>query len=129
MVVSSMVGAIAAGIAIVMWFFKKKGRTLTVCCLLAGFAVAWPLSQALAGPLAALDQIAAWVTVNLLLAAAASTWLFFQLKEKGTKAFTPWVALMTPALFVLAAGPFLLPLDLVGDATTQLESGLSTVSR
>lgn len=129
MVVSSLVGAIAAGIAVVMWFFKKKGRVLTICCLLAGFAVAWPLSGALAGPLSALDQVVGWVVVNLVLAAAASTWLFFELKEKGTKNFTPWVALLTPALFVLAAGPFLIPLELLGDATTSVEAGLSQMSR
>ena len=129
MVVSSMVGAIAAGIAIVMWFFKKKGRVLTICCLLAGFAVAWPLSNALAEPLAAMDQIVAWVMVNMGLAAAASTWLFFELKDKGTRGFTPWVALLTPALFVLAAGPFLMPLELMGSATSGVEAGLSQMSR
>lgn len=129
MVVSSMVGAIAAGIAITMWFFKKHGRMLTVCCLLAGFAVAWPLSQVLAQPLSALDQVVAWVTINLLIAAAASTWLYFELKEKGTKKFTPWIALLTPGLFVLAAGPFLMPLELVGDLTTQVEAGLAQMGR
>ncbi len=122
MVVSSAIGAIAAGIAIVMWYFKKKGRTLTVCCLLAGFAVAVPVSQLAADPLSRIDEVATWVTINLVLAAAASTWLFFELKEKGTRSFTPWIALAAPALFVLAAGPFMIPVEIVGgvsDAANQ----------
>jgi hypothetical protein len=129
MIVSSVVGAIALGIAIVLWWWAKRGRVLTVCCLLFGFAIAWPLSHVFAGPLAQIDQVASWVLISLTLAAAASTWLFFELKNPGTQKFTPWIALVTPALFVLAAGPFLLPLEIVGGVTGTAEDLVMQMGR
>lgn len=123
----SVLGAIALGITIGMWIKKKFNRFMLACAVIAGFSVAYPIAE-FGGPLlSTLDQVAPWVAVNLVLAALASVFLFFDFKEKGIKKHNVIIGFLAPVLFLLAAGPFLVPLDLVGNVGTSVETALSSM--
>ncbi|MFE3457404.1 hypothetical protein ACFXKD_07635 [Nocardiopsis aegyptia] len=123
----SVLGAIALGITIGMWIKKKFNRFMLACAVIAGFSVAYPIAE-FGGPLlSTLDQVAPWVAVNLVLAALASVFLFFDFKEKGIKKHNVIIGFLAPVLFLLAAGPFLVPLDLVSGLGTGVESALSSM--
>ncbi|RKR98977.1 hypothetical protein DFP74_6698 [Nocardiopsis sp. Huas11] len=125
----SVLGAIALGITIGMWIKKKFNRFMLACAVIAGFSVAYPIAE-FGGPLLSqLDQVAPWVAVNLVLAALASVFLFFDFKEKGIKKHNIIIGFLAPVLFLLAAGPFLVPLDLVSGLGTGVESALSSMGR
>lgn len=106
-----VIGSIALGLAILLLVFKKKGRFLTATALIAGLAAAPMIESLLGGVVGALD---AAVAVGIALAAAtfATAWVVYELKEPGTRSATPWIALATPALWILAAGPFMVLLGL-----------------
>lgn len=125
----SVIGAIATGLLIGLWMKKKFNRVMLGCAVVAGFSVAYPIAE-FGGPLLAqLDQVAAWVSVNLVLASLASVLLWFDFQEKGIKRFNIIVGFLAPTFFLLAAGPFLVPLDLVGSVGTSVETALSSVGR
>ncbi len=106
-----VIGSIALGLAALMLYFKKKGRVLTVTALIAGLA-ATPMIQGLVGGvLTGLDSAIA-VGIPLALATFATGWLVYELKDAGTRTATPWIALFTPALWIVAAGPFLVLIGL-----------------
>ncbi|MFE0270465.1 hypothetical protein ACFWZ7_24790 [Nocardiopsis alba] len=125
----SVLGAIALGITIGMWIKKKFNRFMLGCAVMAGFSVAFPVAE-FGGPLLAqLDQVAPWVAVNMVLASIAAVIVFFDFKEKGIKKWNIFVGFFAPVLFLLAAGPFLIPLDLVGGLGGGVETALSSMGR
>lgn len=125
----SVLGAIAFGLLIGLWMKKKFNRFMLGCAVVAGFSVAYPIAQ-FGGPLlATLDQVAPWVTVNLVLASICSVLLWFDFQEKGIKKFNIFAGFLAPTFFLLAAGPFLVPLDLVGNVGSSVETALSSMGR
>jgi len=106
-----VIGSIALGLAALLLYFKKKGRFLTVTALIAGLAATPMLQSLLGGVVGSLDATVAF-GVALALAAFSTAWIVYELKDKGTRSATPWIALATPALWVLAAGPFAVLLGL-----------------
>ncbi len=102
-----VIGSIAVGLAALLWYFKRKGRVLTVSALIAGLAATPMLQGLIGGLLSGLDSAIA-IGIPLALATFATGWLVLELKDKGTASATPWIALVTPALWIVAAGPFLL---------------------
>ncbi|TMZ69506.1 hypothetical protein EMG21_28260 [Klebsiella pneumoniae] len=123
----SVLGAIALGLTIGLWIKKKFNRFMLGCAVVAGFSVAFPIAE-FGGPLlSTLDQVAPWVAVNLVLASIASVIVFFDFKEKGIKKWNIFVGFLAPTLFLLAAGPFLVPLDLVGSLGSGVENALSSM--
>ena len=125
----SVLGAIALGITIGMWIKKKFNRFMLACAVVAGLSVAYPIAE-WGGPLLTqLDQVAPWVAINVVLASIAAVIVFFDFKEKGIKKWNVFVGFIAPVLFLLAAGPFLVPLDLVGSVGTSVDSALSSMGR
>ncbi|WP_160050098.1 MULTISPECIES: hypothetical protein [unclassified Nocardiopsis] len=125
----SIIGAIALGLLIGLWMKKKFNRFMLGAAVVAGFSVAYPIAE-LGGPLLArLDQVAAWVSINLVLASIASVLLWFDFQEKGIKKFNVIVGFLAPTFFLLAAGPFLVPLDLVSGVAVEAETALSQMGR
>ncbi|MEU4286350.1 hypothetical protein [Nocardiopsis dassonvillei] len=125
----SVIGAIALGLLIGLWMKKKFNRFMLGAAVVAGFSVAYPIAE-FGGPLLAqLDQVAAWTSVNLVLAAIASVLLWFDFQEKGIKKFNIIVGFLAPTFFLLAAGPFLVPLDLVSGIAGSAETALSQMGR
>ena len=123
----SVLGAIALGITIGMWIKKKFNRFMLACAVVAGLSVAYPIAE-WGGPLLTqLDQVAPWVAINVVLASIAAVIVFFDFKEKGIKKWNVFVGFIAPVLFLLAAGPFLVPLDLVGSVGTSVDSALSSM--
>lgn len=125
----SVLGAIALGITIGMWIKKKFNRFMLACAVVAGLSVAYPIAE-WGGPLLTqLDQVAPWVAINVVLASIAAVIVFFDFKEKGIKKWNIFIGFIAPVLFLLAAGPFLVPLDLVGSVGTSVDSALSSMGR
>jgi len=123
----SVLGAIALGITIGMWIKKKFNRFMLACAVVAGLSVAYPIAE-WGGPLLTqLDQVAPWVAINVVLASIAAVIVFFDFKEKGIKKWNVFIGFIAPVLFLLAAGPFLVPLDLVGSVGTSVDSALSSM--
>jgi hypothetical protein len=125
----SILGAIAFGLLIGLWMKKKFNRFMLGCAVIAGLSVAYPIAE-FGGPmLAQLDQVAPWVAVNLVLASICAVLLWFDFQEKGIKKFNIFAGFLAPTFFLLAAGPFLVPLDLVGSVGASVETALSSVGR
>ncbi|WP_017584315.1 hypothetical protein [Nocardiopsis valliformis] len=123
----SVLGAIALGITIGMWIKKRFNRFMLGCAVVAGFSVAYPIAQ-FGGPLLSqLDQVASWVAVNMVLASVFAVIVFFDFKEKGIKKWNIFVGFLAPVLFLLAAGPFLVPLDLLGGLGEGVDDALASM--
>ncbi|MDA2804562.1 hypothetical protein [Nocardiopsis suaedae] len=102
---NAALAAIGLGVAITLIILHKEGRLLTVAALLGGLALV-PLSQRpiLAGVDAADNALA--IAVPTVLAAAATAWIFSELKDAGTSRLTPFIALIIPVLWIAAGGVF-----------------------
>lgn len=125
----SVIGAIAFGLLIGLWMKKKFNRFMLGCAVVAGFSVAYPLAEWGGPMLSQLDQVAPWVAVNLVLASICSVLLWYDFQEKGIKKFNIFAGFLAPTFFLLAAGPFLVPLDLVGSVGTTVDTALSQMGR
>jgi len=100
------IGFAAVGIAAALILMKKTGRLLTVAAFIGGL----PLMGVTADYVTwALDTAESWTGygLSIAVAAGATVWCFYQLREAGTSAITPWIALVLPVLWTVAGGPFL----------------------
>lgn len=105
MTTSGFVALAAAGLAIVLLPFGKQGRMLTACSLIAGLAIVPWAAPRVVGAVRSLDSLAFDGTA-VLIAVVATGWVVFELKDSGTQAPTPWIALAAPCLWLAAGGPF-----------------------
>ena len=128
-VTASVLGAIALGLMIGLWIVGAFNKVMLVCALVAGFSLAYPIAEYGGPALSQLDQVAAWVSINLVLASIASVIVFYDFKSKSIKKWHILLAFATPTLFLLAAGPFLMPLNLVGGIAPGLDAALSQMGR
>lgn len=103
---SGIVALIATGLAIVLLLFGKHGRMLTLSSLIAGLAVVPFLAPYVVAGVRALDNTVFDGTA-VLVAVVATGWVTYEFKDAGTRPLTPWLALLTPCLWLAASGPFI----------------------
>lgn len=118
-------GSILLGIGIALYLRKKRGRFLTIVFLLAGFSLAPLFGKVLTPLMAAIGGAVGGIAIGIVAATAALTWVFYEIKEKGTHKATPWVALVAASLLLSSGVPIYNSIgDMVGSA---MESGNSAV--
>lgn len=125
----SIVGSIALGLLIGLWVKQKFNKFMLICAILSGLSLAYPIAEWGGPVLARLNNIAPWVVITVVLASIASVMVFYDFKQKTMSKFDICVAFLAPILFLLAAGPFLVPLNLVGEGVAGLDAALSSVGR
>ena len=103
---SGIVALIAAGLAIVLLLFGKRGRMLTLTSLIAGLAVVPALAPYVVAGVTGLNN-ATFDGLAVLIGVVATGWVLFELKDGGTRPLTPWLALIVPCLWLAASGPFI----------------------
>lgn len=118
------------GAFLVMHLLKKKGRHLTVICIMIGFGIAPVIGKWLGAAFSA----AGGITFGLVLPAALSVfvvmWLFYDIKEKRNHKNTPYIAFMAAAILTAGATSGLpIAKSFVEPGNSVMQSGNNTISQ
>lgn len=95
----------ALGLAVTLLIFGKRGLVLTACALIAGLAVLPSIGPYIIAAVRGIDGMVE-IALPIAIATGATAWVVFELGDSGTRTLTPWIALLLPALWVVAGGPF-----------------------
>lgn len=91
------------GAFLVLHLMKKKGRHLTIICILIGFGIAPLVGSWLGAGFAALGGVAFGLVVPAALSVFVVLWLFFDIKERRDHKWTRWIALAAAAIITAGA--------------------------